>query len=254
MSTQYRALTTRANYIPQDRAEIQLGVKDLCRCMSSPPVDAWNRLKRLVMDLAGRPRAIAKFAWQECTEVLDVYSDASWAGCKWSRKSAFDGTVLWGGACLKSYSKTQGTIAQSSAELELIAVVTAACEAIGSVALADDLGINLRVRLHIDAAAAMGILERQGVGCVRHLDIGVLRLQKHQPRRVVELTKVPGMENPADLMTKHLDQKLVNQYTSVLNCEFRQGRAITTAKLHNMQARNSQAEDSNHGERNLQHQ
>ena len=97
--------------------------------------------------------------------------------------------MLWGGACLKSYSKTQGTIAQSSAESELIAVVKAACEAIGSVALADDLGIKLRVRLHIDAAAALGILERQGVGRVRHLDIDVLWLQEHPLRRVVEFTK-----------------------------------------------------------------
>ena len=103
----------------------------------------------------------------------------------------------------------------------------AACEAIGSVALADDLGIKLRVRLHIDAAAALGILERQGVGRVRYLDIGVLWLQEHQLRRVVELTKVLGIENPADLMAKHLDQKLV---TAVLNYEFGQGRSGTTAR------------------------
>ena len=119
-----------------------------------------------------------------------MYSDANWAGCKASRKSTSGGTELWGNACLKSYSKTQGTIAQSSAESELIAVVKAACEAIGTVALADDLGISLRVRLHVDAAAALGILERHGVGRVRHLDIGVLWLQDKQLRRVLELAKV----------------------------------------------------------------
>ena len=106
-------------------------------------------------------------------------------------------------------------------------------------ALADDQGIKLRVRLHIDAAAALGILERKGVGRVRHLDIGVLWLQEHQLRRVVELTKALGIGNPADLMTKHLDQKLVNQYTAVLNYEFRHGRSDTTAKLHNMHAMKS---------------
>ena len=44
----------------------------------------------------------------------------------------------------------------------------------------------------VDAAAALGILERQGVGRVRHLDIGVLWLQEQLLRRVVELTKVLG--------------------------------------------------------------
>ena len=84
-----------------------------------------------------------------------MHSDANWAGCKVCRESTSGGTVLWGTVYLKSYSKTQGTIAQSSAESELIAVVKAACEAIGSVALADDFGISLRVRLHVDAAAAL---------------------------------------------------------------------------------------------------
>ena len=58
-------MTARANYISQDRAEIQLAVKELCRCMGSPTVDAWNRLKRLARYLAGRLRAISKFAWRE---------------------------------------------------------------------------------------------------------------------------------------------------------------------------------------------
>ena len=62
---------------------------------------------------------------------------------------------------------------------QLIAVVKSASEAIGTVPLADDLGIKLRVRLHVDAAAALGILERQGVGRVRHL---YDYMSMHQPR------------------------------------------------------------------------
>jgi hypothetical protein len=75
-------------------------------------------------------------------------------------------------------------------------------------------------------------LERQGVGRVRHLDIGVLWLQEQQLRRVVELTKVLGTSNPADLMTKHLAQESLNQYVEMLRYEFRQGRSSTTARLH----------------------
>ena len=111
----------------------------------------------------------------------------------------------------QAISKTQGTIAQSSAESELIAVVEVACEAISTVSLADDLGIELRVRLHVDAAAALGILERHCVGRVRHLDIGVLWLQEQQLRRVVEVTKVLGTSYPADLMTKHLGQEALDK-------------------------------------------
>ena len=67
---------------------------------------------------------------------------------------------------------------------------------------------------------------------MRHLDIGVLWLQEQQLRRVVELTKVLGTSNPADLMTKHLGQESLNQYAEVLQYDFRQGRSATTSRLH----------------------
>ena len=63
-----------------------------------------------------------------------------------------------GTACFKSWSKTQDTVAQSSAESELIASVKGAAKALGIVSLGKDLGIDIGVRLHLDAAAALGIL------------------------------------------------------------------------------------------------
>ena len=86
--------------------KLQFPVTELCCCMSAPDVDAWSKLKRLVRYLVGRPRAVMKFDWQATPEVLDVYSDANWAGCKVSRKSTSGGTLMWGKVCLKSYSKT----------------------------------------------------------------------------------------------------------------------------------------------------
>ena len=108
-----------------------------------------------------------------------------------------------------------------------------------------DFGIKVRVRLHIDAAAALGILERQGSGRVRHLDIGVWRLQEQQFRRVVELTKVLGTENPADLTTKHLAQDGADKSSSVFGYEYRGGRSATTAKFHQVEKK----VESAHGER-----
>ena len=99
----------------QDRAELQYPVRELCRCMWAADNDAWGRLKRLVRYLVGRPRAVMQFKWQAFEDVLDVYSDANWAGCRASRKSTSGGTLLWGKVRLRSYSKTQATIAQSSA-------------------------------------------------------------------------------------------------------------------------------------------
>ena len=70
--------------------------------------------------------------------------------------------MLYGNGCVRTWSKTQATIATSSAESELLACVKGAAEGIGIVALGADLGMELKVRLHMDAAAALGILERRG--------------------------------------------------------------------------------------------
>ena len=98
--------------------------------------------------------------------------------------------------------------------------------------LAADLGLTFSTRLHVDAAAALGILERRGVGKIRHLDVGALWLQEVQLRQKVAFMKVKGTSNPGDLMTKHLPQEQLNEYMNKLSFEFMEGRSRTTAQLH----------------------
>ena len=140
--------------------------------------------------LLGRPRAVSLFGWQEWGSTQDTYSDANRAGCRASRKGTSGGAILRGSHCLRSWSKTQSTIAQSSAESELLGAVRAATESLGVAALAQDLGVTLQTRLHVDATVALGILERRGVGRVRHLDVGTLWLQEQRLRELVEFRKV----------------------------------------------------------------
>ena len=117
-----------------------------------------------------------------------------------------------GRCCIKSWSKSQSTIAQSSAESELLATVRSATEGIGLVLLARDLGMEFLVRLHVDASAALGIIERRGVGRVRHLDVGSLWNQEEQLRRIIELKKVAGLVNPGDLLIKNLCIQRIDTY------------------------------------------
>ena len=134
--------------------------------------------------------------------------------------------------CFKPWSKTQHTVAQSSAEAELTATVKGATGAIGFVSLAADLGIESSIRMHIDASAALGIVERRGVGRVRHLDVGMLWLQEQQLKQIVATRKILGTDNPADMMTKALTRRSINNHSAELGFEFRDGRAHSTAQMH----------------------
>ena len=165
--------------------------------MSNPDKECMVRLKRLGRYLWIKPGAVSRFVWQTCPRTQDVFSDANWAVCRASRKSTSGGATQLGTHCIRTLSKTQNTIAQSSAESELLAIVRAATEALGCMSLAADLGLVFDTRLHVDAAAALGILERQGAGRIRHLYVGALWLQEVQLRQKVGFVKVKGTSNPA---------------------------------------------------------
>ena len=139
-----------------------------------------------------------------------------------------------GGHCIKAWSKTQALIAKSSGEAELYAVVRGATEALGMATLAKDMGKKVEIQLHIDALAAKGMIERKGLSKVRHLDVNVLWLQEKCARKILPVYKVPGEDNPADLMTKHLVAPKVLKNVTALNMRHADGRAGKAAQLHQL--------------------
>lgn len=92
-------------------------------------------------------------------------------------------------------------------------------------------------RLHLDAAAAKGIIERKGFLKVRHIDVNVLWLQETCARKAIPLNQVSGTENCAHLMTKHLGRQLIEENISRMNMLFESGRAVKAAQLHSVESR-----------------
>lgn len=129
-----------------------------------------------------------------------------------------------GGHCVKTWSATQGAFALSSAEAELYAMVEAVTRAKGLLVLASELGfsgLSGVLWLGTDSSAAKSFVCRRGLGRMRHLDIRNLRLQKEIADGRVEVFKVPGKENPADLMTKILSENEIEERLFRLNIQYK---------------------------------
>jgi hypothetical protein len=107
-----------------------------------------------------------------------------------------------GGTAVKTWNSTQQTVSRSSGEAELYALVKAASEGLGMVALLSELGRKVQLRVHCDSSAAIGIANRSGLGKCRHLDVQLLWIQGAIRGGGVRLFKCPGLLNPADLLTK----------------------------------------------------
>ena len=110
---------------------------------------------------------------------------------------------MLGSHTVKNWSSTQSGVSLSSGEAEFHGVVKGAGMGLGYQALLADLGITADLRVWTDSSAAMGIAGRQGLGKLRHLDTHTLWLQQAVRSKRLELKKVAGTSNPADLFTKH---------------------------------------------------
>ena len=123
-----------------------------------------------------------------------------------------------GGCLIKHWSKTQSTISLSSGEAELHGIAYGAAQALGLQSLLKDLGWSMKIRVHSDATAAIGICRRKGLGKVRHLATTDLWIQDKVRSRTIELCKILGTENPADLFTKILTRQPFEKHRkTVLN-------------------------------------
>ena len=219
-TTKYRALTARANYLAQDRADIQFAVKELCTKMSAPTVGSWRCLKRLGRYLLVVRNVDVVFPSSIYALILDVFADSDWAGCKCTRKSTSGGFICWGGGALKSWSGSQASVALSSGEAEFDAGIRGGAEAMVVRSLLRDLGINVNIKLHVDSSSAKSMMSRFGVGRVRHLETRLLWIQQLVRDGAICVKWIKGVDNPADVLTKPRCWSDVSRLTVVVGLRF----------------------------------
>jgi hypothetical protein len=191
---------------------------------SKPTVKDWAKLKRIGRYLIGKPRLVYKYEFQEDVHVLTAYSDANWASNAGDRRSTSGGVILHGSHYIKSWSRTQSLVALSSAEAELYGIVKCSSEVLGFKSIIQDMDRQFGAILYSVASAALGVIQRQGLGKLRHIDCSYLFVQALNAEKVVQFAKVAGQENPSDIGTKGLSAELINRHITFVNGQFRSGR------------------------------
>ena len=224
-SSQYRSWAARCNYLALDRCDVGYATKELCRHMSMPTQRNMRALRRVVLYLYSARWLKYVYRWQSGGQRLRVFADTDFAGCLITRKSTSGGVALHGGHLIKHWASTQRTVTLSSAEAELGGLVKAAAEGLGLKSVARDLGIMVELELFADAAAAIGICRRNGIGRIRHLAVAQLWVQEKLRDKELTLHKVAGESNPADLLTKHVSSEVLARLLHILPLEWSSTRA-----------------------------
>ena len=78
----YRGLAARANFLSQDRLDLQYASKELSRWMANPRRGDWDPMKRFARYLILKPRATLFYGWQSMPTEVTAFSDTDWVGCK----------------------------------------------------------------------------------------------------------------------------------------------------------------------------
>ena len=213
--TKMRRAIARISYMAQDRPDLSCTARELSRHMAAPREGLRRGIEQVLRYLRGQPWCVQK--WKASVPEKDyqvkVFSDSDWATDKETRKSISGGLVMLGPVVLTHWSKTQTTVALSSAEAEFNGVVKGLIEGVSIFNLFEELWQRPpEFILHTDASACKGMLLRTGVGKLKHLSTKQLWAQGAVAAFQVQVAKVPRSINSADAFTHPLGQQVLQDH------------------------------------------
>ena len=98
-------------------------------------------------------------------------------------------------------------MALSSGEAEFVALHQGVLEGLAARSLLSEVfDRDFKLALHTDSTAARAMALRSGPGRVKHVDLKMMFIQEFVKAKIVEVRKIGTLHNPADLLTKAVDQ------------------------------------------------
>lgn len=177
-------------------------VRELSKKMKQPNEADWLRLLRLGRYLVGTMDIAIFLPKEGSMEWLEMKSDTDWAGDVLDRNSTACGVIDIGNCPLYEFTRGQSVHALSSGEAEFYGGVSVTAEGIYIQRVLEFFRWRPKLRLWMDSSAAKSMVQRQGVGRVRHLEVKTLWVQSLVERKLLAVRKIEGEKNPADIGTK----------------------------------------------------
>ena len=128
-ATVYRQLVGSLMYLVNTRLGICYAVNQLSQVMIKPTKLFWKEGKHVLRYLWGKTKYGLRYS-QMYEVMFHGFTDADWAGSPTDRKSTSGGIFSIRSTTVSWYSRKQRSVALSSVEVEYMAAIQAACEAI----------------------------------------------------------------------------------------------------------------------------
>ena len=219
----YRRMVGKLQWMTYTRPDIGFATKELARALTQPTTADQQKLKHLLRYIKGTQhykqyiRPTTKTPTAEAVPDIEVFVDSDWAGCATTRKSTTGFLVKVFGATIHYGSRTQATIALSSAEAELYAINTGATEALHiSNFMKEALNMKkINIRIHTDSSSGKSMATRIGASKkAKHIELKHLFIQQLVAHDLVRIVKINTTNNPADIFTKYVATETLLRHIS----------------------------------------
>ena len=126
------------------------------------------------------------------------------------------------GKCtISHWARGQPVIAHSSGEAEFYSMVSVISEMLAARSLARDLNVLLQLSAITDAAAAIGMAARRGLGRARRIATCFLWIQDRIRSERIQVKKRNTMEQLADFFTKIVPRERLEKLMQNMGFEYR---------------------------------
>lgn len=188
------------------RVDIAFAANVLARYMHKPRRVHWMVARRVLLYLKGTKDLGLVYSF-DASEVPVAYADADWGGDLSDRKSTTGFVVLIKNCPISWKSKKETVVAKSTAEAEYIAVSACTQEVVWLRNFYSEIHREVQeaTTIYTDNDPALEMTENPvNLSKTKHIDIPVHHVRDEVKKGRIKLVHVPGVENPADLLTKPL--------------------------------------------------
>ena len=191
----FRSCVGIALYVMPDRPDIQRDVQILTRNLRNPTAFDRKRLVKLVRYLKGTKTfgmLMRKPHGDKGKVLLELFSDTDFAGCKETRRAMTCGVTRLDKTVTSVFARRQGVQSTSSGEAEFYGATSVVMDGRVIKHFLEWLGYEVTYQLLLDSSAAKAMVQRDGVGKLKHMDVRALWIQAERRDHGLVTRKVPG--------------------------------------------------------------
>ena len=206
LATKHRRACATINYVSHDRPDLSVVACELAKTMANPCTGDEALVKRCLRYLRGLPRAIQLYRFRNDyvtrRPCLQLWTDSDWANCPTTRKSNSGGVLCLNGSPIKHWCRTQGKVAASSGEAEVLSANVGLAEMAQvyntMTQFFGDAWADLQHK--VDASACHSLLVKRGACGFKHFDTKDVWGQEIVRKLGVAVTRVPRVQNISDVL------------------------------------------------------